>query len=189
MREAGDQRTGLGLEASRGLDFHIGAHAELDAEPRRGFESRQSLTRECLAVLATRVETGQLPAAQSGHSPAAVGGPIDRLVMNKDRDRIERQHHVELHPGAAEGCGETDACKRVLRCQGTAAAMGEQGRPGPGPEGVAAHLDSTTVTATSRTHNRVVERLLGRLAVCPHVVQLFGKNLSHRDAPRIRRSP
>ena len=108
--------------AGRRLDLDIGQQAEFAAQ-RGGFGKAGN------AFAIAGIERKEMRhRGVSQTRPHAIGGALQRFIVNQDRRAIRREHHIELDRPVAKPGRQPDSGQRVLRSQRAAAAMGEPAR-------------------------------------------------------------
>ena len=88
---------------------------------------RQTLAREGAMMAGADIAGDQPVPGQPIHPVVEPARARERVIVDHDRLAVSAQLHVELHATDTERSSDLEACQRVLRRQGPAAAMGDHG--------------------------------------------------------------
>src|SRR6266511_5788977 len=120
------------LESLSRLYVDVGPQAELDAQLPGQLERGHALAAEFGAEPGAGIQARELRVGRGGHGAAPVGGALERLVVDQQRDIVGRKHHVELDAAETHRGGLANARQGVLRRERAAAAVSHHSwiRPG-----------------------------------------------------------
>ncbi len=107
------------------LDLDIGAEAKLGQQIDGFLESRDSLTGKARIEPGAGVEHGELVKRHLGSGAAAVGRPVDSIVMQHDAAAIGGQPDIELDPGCAQRLRPAEPGQRIFGCRSGGTAMAD----------------------------------------------------------------
>ncbi len=104
------------------LDLDVHWKSELRTTHYEGLGSGDTLTHEIGTMPTTGIQRQQVGIAAISHQSGAVGGSIQRVVVNDYQSAIGAEHDVEFDT-AGEACGHIERHQRILGSQATATTM------------------------------------------------------------------
>src|SRR5713226_5286607 len=120
------------LESLSRLDLDVGPQAELDAQLPGLLERGHALAAVFGAEPGAGVQAREPRVRRGGHGAPPVGGALERLVVDQQRDLVGRKHDVELDAAETRCGGLAKARQGVLRRKRAAAAVSHHSWMRPG---------------------------------------------------------
>lgn len=126
---------GFGVMARGGLDLDVAVDAMRAGITGHGIQGWRWLARKIRSMPAAEVHPAQSAPVQRAGQTMAVRCPVHGVIVQQKRHAVTAELDVEFHHAESSGGTGADCRQGVFGGQVPPAAMGDEGRPGPGRMG------------------------------------------------------